>query len=223
MRKPPSMVFSLLFQLKVSMEVTMSKKFVVSLLSVLLILTFCIALLSPGAVMAAVGLTGEKGGFFEKVETRTLKSIKTGLEDLAYSMGKNKEMNHSSSDKIVTISVKKDSKEIKVEITADGNQLPEFGIKDVNKVIKLAKEYLKPIFNEKESMGLCSLFFSDAYKEYNKGIIRIKLTKEYEGITIECSGNARTGIVNVSLRSTLGVKECLPDKRKAMEMKVSPH
>lgn len=184
----------------------MSKKFVVSLLSVLLFAAFCIALLSPSTVLAAAGLSEEKGGFFERVETRALKSIKEGLEDLAQSMGKDKEMNYSSSDKIVTINTKKDSREISVKITADGSKLPEFGIKDLNKVIKLAREYLKPIFNESQSMGLCSLFLSDAYKEYNKGKIRIKLTKEYEGLTIECSGNAGTGIVNVNLKSTLGVK-----------------
>ena len=201
----------------------MVKKFVVSLLSVLLLASFCIALVSPSTVMAGVGLTEEKGGLFEKVETRTLKSIKTGLEDLASNMGKIKEMNFSSSDKIVTIYAKKDSGGINVTITADGSKLPEIGIKDINKVISLAKEYLKPIFDEKQSMGLCSLFFSDACKEYNKGAEKITLTKEYNGLVIECSGNASTGVVNVSLKSTLGVKECLPDIRKTTEMIVLPH
>jgi len=216
------MMFPLL-KTKKCMEVTMVKKFVVSLLSVLLFASLCIAVLSPSTVMAGVGLTEERGGLFEKVETRTLESIKTGLEDLAISMGKLKELNFSSSDKIVTINAKKNGGEINVVITADGSKLPEFGLKDVNKVIRLAKDYLKPIFDEKQSMGLCSLFFSDACKEYNKGAEKITLTKEYNGLVIECSGNASTGVVNVSLKSTLGVKECLPDIRKTTEMIVLPH
>lgn len=197
----------------------MIRKFVVSLLSVLFLATLCIAILSPSTVMAAVGLTGEKGGLFEKVETRTLKTIKAGLDDLAYDIGKSKEMKYSSDDKIVDVKAVKDSYGITVKITADASKLPEFSYKDINKVIKLAKEYLEPIFTEKQTMGLCSLFFSDAYNEYKKGIINIELTKKYEGITIECSGNAKTGIVNVCLKSTLGVEKCLPDKRKTMEMK----
>lgn len=201
----------------------MNKKFVVSLLSVLLLMALCLAVISPSSVMAAVGLTGEKGGLFEKVETRTLKTIKTGLDDLAINMGKDKEMKYTSSDKIVDVAANRSSKDISVIITADCSKLPEFGYKDINKVIRLAKEYLEPIFTEKQAMGLCSMFFSDAYSEYKKGIINIKLTKEYEGITIECSGNAKTGIVNVILKGTLGVEKCLPDKRKIMETKALLH
>lgn len=184
----------------------MTKKFVVSLLSVLILVTFCIAFISPGTVLAAVGLTDEKPGLFEKVETRTLKTIKTGLEDLARSMGKNNEMNHTSSDKLVKIKAKKSGNEINVLIMADGSNLPESTIKDINKVIKVATDYLKPVLNEKQTKGLCSLFFSEACKSYKKGITTIKMTKECEGITIKCSGNARTGIISVNLKSTLGVK-----------------
>lgn len=184
----------------------MSKKFVVSLLSVLILVMFCIAFISPGTVLAAVGLTNEKPGLFEKVETRTLKTIKTGLEDFAQSMGKNNEMSHTSGDKIVKIKAKKSSNEINVVIMADGSILPESTIKDINKVIRLATDYLKPVLNEKQTKGLCSLFFSEAFKNYKKGITNIKLTKECEGITIECSGNARTGFIYVNLKSTLGVK-----------------
>ena len=201
----------------------MIRKFVVSLLSVLFLVASCIAILSPSTVMAAAGLTGEKGGLFEKVETRTFKTIKTGLTDLAYDMGKKKEMKYSSEDKIVDVKVAKDSDNITVEIIADASKFPEFSYKDINKVMKLAKEYLKPIFNEKQTMGLCTLFFSDAYSEYKKGVIKVKLTKEYEGITIECTGNAKTGIVYVNLKSTLGVEKCLPDKGKTMETKVLLH
>jgi len=201
----------------------MVKKFMVSLLSVILIAAFCLALLGPGYVMAAVGISGEKSGPVEKMETRVMKSISTGLKDFAVSMGKNNEMSFSSGDKIVTINAKKNSDEICVEIRADGSGMPEFGIKDLNRVINLAKEYLKPIFNEEQAMSLCSLFFSEALVEYKKGNKEIKLTKEYEGVTIECMGNTNTGIVSVFLRSTLGVKKCLPDIRKTTEMKALPH
>lgn len=201
----------------------MSKKFMVSLLSVMLMASLCIAFAGPGYVMAAVGLSGQKDGPVEKMETRVMKSIKTGLQDMAVSMGKKDAMIYSSSDDIVVINAKKNSEEISVEIEADGSKFPEFGIKDLNRVITLAKEYLKPVFDETQAMNLCTLFFSEAFKEYKNGNKEIKLIKEYEGVTIECMGNIGTGIVSVYLRSTLGVKKCLPDIRKTTEMKVLPH
>ncbi|NLB77360.1 MAG: hypothetical protein GX796_00515, partial [Clostridiaceae bacterium] len=56
----------------------MFKRTVVSILSVFLLVTIIVALTSPSSVMAAVGLTGSQGGFFDRVETRTLNTIKEG-------------------------------------------------------------------------------------------------------------------------------------------------
>lgn len=192
----------------------MSKKTMVSLLSILLLATIFIALASPGSVMAAVGLTGSKGGFFEKVETRTLNDIKKGLEELAKKMNKSDKLTYASNDKIADVIAKKDSKEISVSIAIDGSKLPETAYKDYNKVNDLAIEYLKPVLNEKQTMGLCSLFFSDACDKYRKGITEIEITKKQEGIIIECLGDTDSGKLNINIKSALPVKTSFWDKLK---------
>lgn len=136
----------------------MSKKTMVSILSILLLATIFIALASPGSVMAAVGLTSPKGGFFEKVETRILNDIKEGLEELAEKMNKSDKLVYSSDDKIADVVTVKDGKEISMSIVIDGSHMPETTYKDFNKINNLAIEYLKPVLNEKQTMGLCSLF-----------------------------------------------------------------
>lgn len=192
----------------------MSKKTMVSLLSILLLATIFIALASPGSVMAAVGLTGSKGGFFEKVETRTLNDIKKGLEELAKKMNKSDKLTYASNDKIADVIAKKDSKEISVSIAIDGSKLPESTYKDYNKVNDLAIEYLKPVLNEKQTMGLCSLFFSDTCDKYRKGITKIEITKKQEGIIIECLGDTDSGKLNINIKSALPVKTSFWDKLK---------
>lgn len=192
----------------------MSKKTMVSLLSILLLATIFIALASPGSVMAAVGLTGSKGGFFEKVETRTLNDIKKGLEELAKKMNKSDKLTYASNDKIADVIAKKDSKEISVSIAIDGSKLPETAYKDYNKVNDLAIEYLKPVLNEKQTMGLCSLFFSDACDKYRKGITKIEITKKQEGIIIECLGDTDSGKLNINIKSALPQKTSFWDKLK---------
>lgn len=189
----------------------MSKKTMVSLLSILLLATIFIALASPGSVMAAVGLTGSKGGFFEKVETRTLNDIKEGLDELAKKMNKSDKLTHTSSEGFANVIAYKGSKEISVYISIDVSKLPEATYKDFSKVNDLAIEYLKPVLNEKQTMGLCSLFFSEACDKYKKGITKIEITKKQEGIIIECLGNTDTGKLNINIKSALPVKTSILD------------
>lgn len=199
----------------------MIKKIAVSLLSLFLLVTFCVAFTSPGYVMAAVGLTGtNKVGLFEKVETKTLKNIKAGIDSLAVKMGKENEVSYVSEDGTVKISAKKNGADILVNIVADGSKMPEMSYKDFNRVLDMAKDYLKPILDEKQSMGMCSLFFSDAYDLYKKGVNAIQLKKECEGITIECYGNSKTGIISMDFKSTLEIKNTSPSKRKIVDSKV---
>lgn len=194
----------------------MIKKTVVSLLSISLLATITVALLSPSSVMAVVGLTGSQGGFFEKVETRTLNTIKEGLDKLAKKMDKSDKLSYVSDDGIANVTAKKDSKEMLVIIYIDGSKLPEATCKNYSKVNDLAKEYLKPVLEEKQTMGLCSLFFSDAYDEYKKGITRIELVKKQEGITIECFGDTSSGKLSVNIKSTLPEKTTFLDRIKNM-------
>ncbi|MGI6124619.1 MAG: hypothetical protein ACOYIG_10650 [Acetivibrionales bacterium] len=184
----------------------MFKRTLVSLLSVLLIAMIIVALASPSSVMAAVGLTGSQGGFFEKVETRTLNTIKKGLEDLAKEMGDSDKLAYTSDDGIADVIVERKSKEISVSIVIDGNKLSEMTYKDFSKVNNLAKEYLNPILNEQQTMGLCSLFFSDACDKYYKGIAKIELTKKQDGITIDCLGDTASGKISVNMTSTIPEK-----------------
>ncbi len=189
----------------------MYKKTMISLLSIFLLATIFIALASPGSVMAAVGLTGSKGGFFEKVETRTLNDIKEGLDELAKKMNKSDKLTHTSSEGFANVIAYKGSKEISVYISIDVSKLPEATYKDFSKVNDLAIEYLKPVLNEKQTMGLCSLFFSEACDKYKKGITKIEITKKQEGIIIECLGNTDTGKLNINIKSALPVKTSILD------------
>ena len=139
----------------------MFKRTVVSILSVFLLVTIIVALTSPSSVMAAVGLTGSQGGFFDRVETRTLNTIKEGLENLAKKMNKSDKLAYTSSDGYADVIAKKDGKEILVDISIDTSNFSELAYKDYSSVNNIAKEYLEPILNEKQIMGLCSLFFSE--------------------------------------------------------------
>lgn len=181
----------------------MSQKTMVSLLSILLQASIIVALASPSSVMAAVGRTGSRGGFFEKIETQTLNTIKSGMEELAKKMDKSDKMTYTSDDGIADVIVQKESKEILVSIAINVSKLSEMTYKNYSKVNNLAKEYLGPILNEQQTMGLCSLFFSDAYNEYKKGITKIELTKKQEGISIECLGDTNSGKINVNIKSAL--------------------
>ncbi len=189
----------------------MFKRTVVSILSVFLLVTIIVALTSPSSVMAAVGLTGSQGGFFDRVETRTLNTIKEGLENLAKKMNKSDKLAYTSSDGYADIIAKKDGKEILVDISIDGSNFSELTYKDYSSVNNIAKEYLEPILNEKQIMGLCSLFFSDACNKYNKGITKIEIIKKQEGITIECLGDTNSGMLNIKIKSALPVKTSFLD------------
>lgn len=189
----------------------MSKKTMMSLLSIFLLAAIIVALTSPGTVMAAVGLTGSQGGFFEKVETRTLNTIKEGLDDLAKKMDQSNKLAYTSSEGFANVIAYKDSKEMAVYISIDASKLPEKTYKDISKVNDLAIEYLKPVLNEKQAMGLCSLFFSDACDKYNKGITKIALIKKQEGITIECFGDTNSGKLNINIKSALPAKTSIWD------------
>lgn len=190
----------------------MLKKTMVSLLSISLLATIIVALISPSSVMAAVGLTGSRGGFFERVETRTLNTIKEGLDGLTRKMNKSDNLSYVSDDGIADVVAKKDSKEILVSISIDGSKLSETVYKDYTKVNDLAKEYLKPILDEKQTMGLCSLFFSDACDKYKKGITKIELTKKQDGISIECIGDTNSGRLNIYIKSALPEKTTFLDR-----------
>lgn len=194
----------------------MSQRTMVSLLSVLLLVSIIVALASPGTVMAAVGLTDSRGGFFEKVETRTLNTIKSGLEELAKKMGKSDSMTYSSDDGVADVNVQKENKAISVSIAINGNKLSEATCKDYGKVSNLAKEYLKPVLGEKQTMGLCSLFFSDAYEKYRNGATKIELVKKQEGISIECFGDINSGKINVNIQSALAVKTSFMEKLRRL-------
>lgn len=192
----------------------MLKKAMVSLLSILLLATIIVALTSPSSVMAAAGLTGSKGGFFERVETRTLNTIKEGLESLAKKMNKDGKLSYVSDDGIANVTASKDRKEISVSISIDGGKLPESICKDYSKVNTLAKEYLKPVLDETQTMGLCSLFFGDAYDKYKKGIKKIELVKKQEGISIECMGDVNSGKLNITIKGSLLEQTSLWDRLK---------
>lgn len=189
----------------------MFKRTAVSILSIFLFVTIIVALISPSSVMAAAGLTGSQGGFFEKVETRTLNTIKTGLEDLAKKMNKRDKLVYTSDDKIAYVIAKKGVKEISVSISIDGSNFPELTYKDYSNVNNMAKKYLEPILNEKQIMGLCSLFFSDACDQYKKGTSKIELIKKQEGITIECIGDTNSGKLTVNMKGALPVKTSFLD------------
>ena len=192
----------------------MFQKAMVSLLSILLFAAIIVGLTSPSSVMAAAGLTGSRGGFFDRVETRTLNTIKEGLETLAKKMDKDDKLSYVSNDGIANVTAIKDSKEISVNISVDGSKLPESTCKDYSKVNALAKEYLKPVLNEKQIMGLCSLFFGDAYDKYKKGEKNIELAKKQEGISIECIGDVNSGKLSVTIKSALTEEDSPLDMMK---------
>ncbi|NLX64978.1 MAG: hypothetical protein GX022_09445 [Clostridiaceae bacterium] len=192
----------------------MFKKTMVSLLSILLLAAIIVGLTSPSSVMAAAGLTGSRRGFFDRVETRTLNTIKEGLETLAKKMNKNDSLSYVSDDGIANVIAMKERKEILVSISVDGNKLPESACKDFSKVNTLAKEYLKPVLNEKQTMGLCSLFFGDAYDQYKKGVKKIELFKKQEGISIKCIGDVNSGKLNITIKGALSEQISLLDLLK---------
>jgi len=192
----------------------MFKKAMVSLLSILLLAAIIVALTSPSSVMAAAGLTGSRGGFFDRVETRTLNTIKEGLDNLAKKMNKNDKLSYVSDDGIANVIARKDRKEIMVSISVDGSKLPESTCRDYSKVNTLAKEYLEPVLNEKQTMGLCSLFFGDAYDKYKKGMKKIELVKKQEGISIECIGDVNSGKLSITIKGALPEQTSLWDKLK---------
>lgn len=201
----------------------MNKKIVVSLLSVSLMVALITATVNPSSVMAIVGLSSLDAKTIDKVQADTAGNLNIGLSDLAQKMGKSMKMKISSEDGAVIIDVTKSSKDVFASIYADTNILPaDLNVSDIGKVIKYAQTYLEPIFNEKQAMGLYGILFGEACAQYKRGIVKINISKEYEGITITASGDVKTGLLKVDLKSTLGVKKCQPNRSKTMEMKVLP-
>ncbi len=200
----------------------MNKKFVVSLLSISLMVALSAATLNPSTVMAAVGLSSLDASALSKVQNEAVDTVRNGLKDLAAKLDKSNKASYTSEDGNVAIEVKKDDTSILVTIKADANDLPTVDYKDIGKVVKIIHEYMKPAFTEKQTQGIYGLLIGEAYAQYKKGSMKIKITKEYEGLTIECSGNVNTGLLNVNLKGTLGEKKCQPNKSKTMEMKALP-
>lgn len=202
----------------------MCKKIMVSLLSVFLLTGLIMATVNPSTVMAIAGLSSLNVNALEKAQIDTVKNLTTGLNDLAQKMGSSStKKTYKSDDGAVVINASKSNKDITVTIEIDASTLQDLNFKDIGKVIKTAQNYLKPILKEKDAMGLCGLIIGDAYAQYKKGKILINVAKEYEGLTVKGSGDVDTGLGKVILKSTLGVKQCQPNKSKTTEMKVLPH
>ncbi len=201
----------------------MRKKIVVSLLGISLALVLTVVTVNPSMVMAAAGLSSLDGSALDKARNEAVETLKTGLKDLVSKLDKNGKAKYTSKDGNVVIDVKKDSDNILVTIKADANKLPaNLDYKDIGKVVKIIKDYMKPAFTEDQTKALYSLLIGDAYNQYRKGNTKIKITKEFEGLTIECSGNVQTGTLTVNLKGALGEKKCQPSKSKTTEMKVLP-
>lgn len=199
----------------------MSKKIVVSLLSISLMAALITATANPSSVMAIVGLSGLDARTLDQARADYIKSLNTGLTDLADKMGKSTQKTYSSEDEAVKISASKTDKEVTVSIFVDASKIPEFNYKDAGKVMKVAQEYLKSVFTDKQAAALCGLLVGDAYVQYRKGNEKINISKNYEELEITCKGNIDTGLTVLTLKSTLGVKKCLPNKSKIMETKAS--
>ncbi len=200
----------------------MSKKIVVSLLSIFLLIGLIMATVNPSTVMAIVGLSSLDVNALEKAQADTVKNLKAELSDMAQNMGSSTKKTYESDDEAVVFNISKSSQDVSVSIEFDGSLLPEMNYKDIGKVIKVAQGYLKPVFSEKQAIGLCGLLIGDAYAQYKKGKVLINIAKEYEGITIKCSGDIDAGRGTVILKSTLGVRQCQPNKSKTTEMKALP-
>jgi hypothetical protein len=202
-------------------DIWMSKKIVVSLLSITLMAALITATANPSSVMAIVGLSSLDARSLDQAKADYVKALNTGLTDLASEMGKSTKETYSSDDEAVKISASKTEKEVTVDIYVDASKIPEFNYKDVGKVMKVAQEYLSSAFTDKQAAALCGLLVGDAYVQYRKGNEKINISKNYDGLTITCTGNIKTGLTVLTLKSTLGVKKCLPNKSKIMEMKAS--
>lgn len=201
----------------------MNKKIVVSLLGILLSLVLSVVVLSPSTVMAAAGLSALDASALDKVQNEAVETVKSGLKDLAEKLDKSKKASYTSKDGYVVIDAEKDSESVKVTIKADASGLPSnLDYKDISKVVKAIKDYFKPAFTENQTKSLYGLLIGDAYAQYKKGNMKINITKEYEGLTIECSGNVDTGTLTLNLKGTLGEKTCQPSKSKTTGMKVLP-
>lgn len=201
----------------------MSKKIMVLLLSVSLLAATIMAVVNPSSVMALAGLSSIDAKTLQNVQEETIKNVSTGMNDL-YQKLIAPNVSYLSDDKVVNIKASKGDTDITVKINADASKLPYLDYKDIGRVLRVAQNYLKPIFNEKQASGLCSLLIGDAYAQHRKGIKDIKIEKKYDDITISCSGNTGTGLFEINLKSTVGVKKCQPSKRRIlMEMRVLPH
>ncbi len=203
-------------------DFVMSKKIVVSLLSILMLVALTLATINPGSVMAIVGLSSLDANTLEKTQADMIQNLTSGMTDLAKKMGNSTEKTYTSEDGAVVVKVTKGSQDIEVIIEFDGSLFPDIDYKDIGKVMRIAQNYLKPVFTEKQAMGLCGLLIGDAYAQYRREKAIILITKEYEGITIECSGDVDLGLGRVSLKSALGVKKWQPNKSKTTEMKALP-
>ncbi|MCX7772686.1 MAG: hypothetical protein N2376_06190 [Clostridia bacterium] len=199
----------------------MSKKILVSLLSLFLSTLLILATLNPSSVMALVGLTSLDAKAMQRTQTEMAKTLNDGMKKLAASLGRNTKLTRSSDDGAVVICVTKNTKNVAVKIQADTTLMDDVDFKDIGKVTKMAKTYLKSILTEKQATGLCGLLFAEAYAQYKKGKTEIKMTKEFDGVTISCTGDVDLGTLEVNLVAKLGVTQC-PSKSKTTVMKVLP-
>ena len=201
----------------------MTKKIVVSLLSISLMTTLIIGIVNPSYVMAIAGLSSLDVKTIEKTQVDSVEELRAGFCDLAQRMGRSTQTKCSSGDEAVVIEVCKNGQNLSVSITADTNKMPaDMTINDIGKIIEYAKDYLKPIFSEKQALGLCGILLGDAYAQQKQGKDTISITKNFEEITIIASGEISTGQLKVDIKNTLGVKKCQPNKSKTMGTKALP-
>lgn len=196
----------------------MCKKIVVSLLSIFMIGALTMVSMNPGYVMAIAGAPGEGTKALDAARDEAVRNLRADLDGLAGEIGSGKTWSYRSEDGAVEIEAFKDQGVIYVGITADAGLLTEVDYTDFSEVLKTAQSYMQPIFTEKNTMGLCGLVLGEAYAQYKNGRKDIAITKEYDGLTVQCSGNTDTGLFKVDLKGTLGVEKCQPGSR-IMEMK----
>lgn len=201
----------------------MSKKIMVLLLSISFMAAVIMAAINPSTVMAIAGLSSTKADSLKEIQLESAKSLNAALNELAEELDKDKTKDFSSKDGIVKIKAEKTSEDLSVNIEMDASRLPKnTNYKDLLKVMKVIQDYLKPILDKKQAMNLCGLVIGDAYAQYRKGKTKIAIDKDFEVITINCSGDTKSGHLMVDITSKLGVEKCQPSKSKTTVMKASP-
>ena len=167
----------------------MCKKIVVSLLSIFMIGALAMVSMNPGYVMAIAGASGDDAETLGMARDEAVRNLKADLNGLAGKIGGGKTWSYQSEDGVAEIEAFKDQNDIYVGITANAGLLPDIDYTDFSGVLKTAQCYMQTIFTEKNTMGLCGLLMGEAYAQYKNGRKDIVITKEYDGLTIQCSGN----------------------------------